>query len=380
MIDPNEFLYSLGMALQYGGSIFLCLYTIFEYILHKDDRISEWDFGDLDDPSNTPEVISQKEQQKKVRNLSSNIITIVYVIAGFAMEYWVDKPVGKSLFPEIIIMIICLLLISVIILGIASNICCKGDTGREILNASTIRSHEDLMKLYRQQLRSEKIKFTGEEKIIMLIAILFASAAGLFMIMNQEELAIICYVGSALSIVIIFIHYEKAEVKDGNRKKWNEFHENRVNLLIKSLRVLGIDYQNHDQIMDYLEFCKEQRDKSGKDKSVSKFGSAVLSVFIVPFFLSLVEQLGNKQSNPMSLVRLFAAVLFVIFAIIMICFAIYQIVTPVLNRAETEYDSFIRDIEELAIFNNSERIKKIEQRVNGDSDGSTFNVNIAIDK
>ena len=236
------------------------------------------------------------------------------------------------------------------------------------------------MKLYRQQLRSEKIKFTGEEKIIMLIAILFASAAGLFMIMNQEELAIICYVGSALSIVIIFIHYEKAEVKDGNRKKWNEFHENRLNLLIKSLRVLGIDYQNHDQIMDYLEFRKEQRDKSGKDKSVSKFGSAVLSVFIVPFFLSLVEQLGNKQSNPMSLVRLFAAVLFVIFAIIMICFAIYQIVTPVLNRAETEYDSFIRDIEELAIFNNSERIKKIEQRVNGDSDGSTFNVNIAIDK
>ncbi len=380
MIDPNEFLYSLGMALQYGGSIFLCLYTIFEYILHKDDRISEWDFGDLDDPSNTPEVISQKEQQKKVRNLSSNIITIVYVIAGFAMEYWVDKPGGKSLFPEIIIMIICLLLISVIILGIASNICCKGDTGREILNASTIRSHEDLMKLYRQQLRSEKIKFTGEEKIIMLIAILFASAAGLFMIMNQEELAIICYVGSALSIVVMFIHYEKAEVKDGNRKKWNEFHENRLNLLIKSLRVLGIDYQNHDQIMDYLEFCKEQRDKSGKDKSVSKFGSAVLSVFIVPFLLLLFEELGNKQSNPMSLVRLFVAVFFIIFAVIMICFAIYQIVTPVLNRAETEYDSFIRDIEELAIFNNSDRIKKIEQRVNGNSDGSTFNVNIAIDK
>ena len=54
--------------------------------------------------------------------------------------------------------------------------------------------------------------------------------------------------------------------------------------------------------------------------------------------------------------------------------------TPVLNRAETEYDSFIRDIEELAIFNNSDRIKKIEQRVNGNSDGSTFNVNIAIDK
>lgn len=269
MIDTNEFLYSLGMALQYSGSIFLCLYTIFEYILHKDDRISDWDFGDLDDPSNTPEVISQKEQQKKVRNFSSNIITIVYVIAGFAMEYWVDKPVGKSLFPEIIIMILCLLLISVIISGIASNICCKGDTGREILTASTIRSHEDLMKLYRQQLRSEKLKFTGEEKIIMLIAILFASAAGLFMIMNQKELAIICYVGSALFIVIMFIHYEKAEVKDGNRKKWNEFHEKRLILLIKSLRVLGIDYQNHDQIMDYLEFCKEQRDKSGKDKSVS---------------------------------------------------------------------------------------------------------------
>ena len=178
----------------------------------------------------------------------------------------------------------------------------------------------------------------------------------------------------------MFIHYEKAEVKDGNRKKWNEFHENRLILLIKSLPVLGIDYKNHDQIMDYLEFCKEQRDKSGKDKSVSKFRSAVLSVFIVPFFLSLVEQLGNKQSNPMSLVRLFVAVFFIIFAVIMICFAIYQIMTPVLNRAETEYDSFIRDIEELAIFNNSDRIKKIEQRVNGNSDGSTFNVNIAIDK
>ena len=368
MIDANEFIYSLGMALQYSGSIFLCLYTIFEYILHKDDRISEWDFGDLDDPSNTPEVISQKEQQKKVRNLSSNIITIVYVIAGFAMEYWVDKPVGKSLFLEIIIMIICLLLISVIILGIASNRCCKGDTGREILTDSNIRSHEDLMKLYRQQLHSEKIKFTGEEKIIMLIAILFASVAGLFMIMNQEELAIICYVGSALSIVIMFIHYEKAEVKEGNRQKWNEFHEKRLVILINSLPVLGIDYKNHDQIMDYLEFCKEQRDKSGKDKSVSKFRSAVLSVFIVPFFLLLVEQLGNKQSNPMSLVRLFVAMFFIIFAVIMICFVIYQIMTSVLNRAETEYDSFIRDIEELAIFNKSEHIREIEQRVNDNSD------------
>lgn len=368
MIDANEFLYSLGMALQYGGSIFLCLYTIFEYILHKDDRISEWDFGDLDDPSNTPEVISQKEHQKQVRNFSSNIITIVYVIAGFAMEYWVDKPVGKSLFPEIIVMILCLLLISVIILGIASNICCKGDTSREILNASTIRSHEDLMKLYRQQLRSEKIKFTGEEKLINLIAILFVSAAGLCMIMNQGELAIICYVGSALSIVIMFIHYERTEVKESNRKKWNEFHENRLILLIKSLRVLGIDYQNHDQIMDYLEFCKEQRDKSGKDKSVSRFWLAVLSVFIVPFLLLLFEELGNTLSNPKSIMKLFAVVFFVIFAVIMICFAIYQIMTPVLNRAETEYDSFIRDIEELAIFNYSDRLKKIEPRVNGNSD------------
>ena len=368
MIDANKFLYSLEGAFQCCGAILLCLYFIFGYILHKNDQTSDGDYGDMDDPDNTPEVISQRENKKNVRNVYLNIIAVVYVIAGFVLEYLLDKPAGYFLLPEIFIMVLCLWLISVIISGIASNICCKGDTGRENLTDSTIRSHEDLMKLYRQQLRSEKIKFTGEEKIIMLIAILFASAAGLFMIMNQEELAIICYVGSALSIVIIFIHYEKAEVKDGNRKKWNEFHENRLNLLIKSLRVLGIDYQNHDQIMDYLEFCKEQRDKSGKDKSVSKFGSAVLSVFIVPFFLSLVEQLGNKQSNPMSLVRLFVAMFFIIFAVIMICFVIYQIMTSVLNRAETEYDSFIRDIEELAIFNYSDRIKKIAQRVNGDSD------------
>lgn len=368
MIDANEFLYSLERALQCCGSILLCLYVIFGYILHKNDQTSDGDYGDEDDPDNTPEVISQRENKKNVRNVSSNIIAVVYVIAGFVLEYMVDKPAGNFLLPEISIMVLCLLLISVIISDIASNICCKGDTGRGILTASTIRSHDDLMKLYRQQLRSEKIKFTGEEKLINLIAILFASAAGLCMIMNRKELTIICYVGSVLSVVIMFIHYEKAEVKDENRKKWNEFHENRLVILIKSLPVLGIDYKNHDQIKEYLDFCKEQRDKSGKDKSVSRFWLAALSVFIVPFFLLLVEQLGNKQSNPISLVRLFVAVFFIIFAVIMICFAVYQIMTPVLNRAETEYDSFIREVEELAIFNNSERIKKIEQRVNGDSE------------
>lgn len=361
MIDANKFLYSLEGAFQCCGAILLCLYFIVGYIRHKNDQTSDGDYGDEDDPDNTPEVISQRENKKNVRNVYVNIIAVVYVIAGFVLEYLLDKPAGYFLLPEIFIMVLCLWLISVIISGIASNICCKGDTGRENLTDSTIRSHEDLMKLYRQQLHSEKIKFTGEEKLIMLIAILFAAIAGLFLILKQVAPTIICYVVFILSVVAMAIHYERTEVKESNRKKWNEFHEKRLILLIKSLPVLGIDYKNHDQIMDYLEFCKEQRDKSGKDKSVSKFRSAVLSVFIVPFFLSLVEQLGNKQSNPMSLVRLFVAVFFIIFAVIMICFAIYQIMTPVLNRAETEYDSFIRDIEELAIFNNSERIKKLNR-------------------
>lgn len=368
MIDANVFLYSLEGAFQCCGAILLCLYFIVGYIRHKNDQTSDGDYGDEDDPDNTPEVISQRENKKNVRNVYLNIIAVVYVIAGFVLEYLLDKPAGYFLLPEIFIMVLCLWLISVIISGIASNICCKGDTGRENLTDSTIRSHEDLMKLYRQQLRSEKIKFTGEEKLIMLIAILFAAIAGLFLILKQVAPTIICYVVFILSVVAMAIHYERTEVKESNRKKWNEFHENRLVILIKSLPVLGIDYKNHDQIKEYLDFCKEQRDKSGKDKSVSRFWLAALSVFIVPFFLSLVEQLGNKQSNPISLVRLFVAVFFVIFAVIMICFAIYQIVTPVLNRAETEYDSFIREVEELAIFNNSEHIREIEQRANGNSD------------
>ena len=125
MIDPNKFLYSLEGAFQCCGAILLCLYFIVGYIRHKNDQTSDGDYGDMDDPDNTPEVISQRENKKNVRNVSSNIIAVVYVIAGFVLEYLVDKPAGNFLLPEISIMLLCLLLISVIISDIASNICCR---------------------------------------------------------------------------------------------------------------------------------------------------------------------------------------------------------------------------------------------------------------
>ena len=207
MIDANKLLYSLEGAFQCCGAILLCLYFIVGYIRHKNDQTSDGDYGDEDDPDNTPEVISQRENKNNVRNVYLNIIAVVYVIAGFVLEYLLDKPAGYFLLLEISIMVLCLWLISVIISGIASNICCKGDTGRENLTDSTIRSHEDLMKLYRQQLHSEKIKFTGEEKLIMLIAILFAAIAGLFLILKQVAPTIICYVVFILSVVAMAIHY-----------------------------------------------------------------------------------------------------------------------------------------------------------------------------
>lgn len=76
-----------GNELQCCGSILLGLYVIFGYILHKNDQTSDGDYGDEDDPDNTPEVISQRENKKNVRNVSSNIIAVVYVIAGFVLEY-----------------------------------------------------------------------------------------------------------------------------------------------------------------------------------------------------------------------------------------------------------------------------------------------------
>lgn len=231
-------------------------------------------------------------------------------------------------------------------------------------SADDVCTYDDFVRTYYENSKYYKEVYTDYEKRILFMAITFAIISGFFIfLVLAKDLLNIGFLKPATWIVpaacstAVFIwlgvYQGKPKVKESFAKTQKKKRKQKMNFIRDSLSKIRINYESKDDMKEFIDFCKEQRDKADLYVSERKFGTFIISAVIIPVLLGAFASIcGLKDFNNLkAIVALTVLVIFFSFMIITAVYSLFvSLIEPHINKYKKMYDDLVLDLESFYLF------------------------------